>query len=135
MLLDNRHNALTRSIIGCTMEVHRTLGSGFQEVIYQRSLAVEMEKARLVFGREIEMPLFYKGVDVGYRRVEFMVGEAVLMELKALHELTPTHFSQIINYLEAYQLEVGLLLNCGERSLRFKRFIKSQRAQEENQRS
>ena len=127
MLLDNRHNELTRNIIGCAMEVHRTLSSGFQEVIYQRSLAVEMEKVGLVFGREIEMPLFYKGVDIGSRRVDFLVGEAVLVELKALHELTPTHFAQIINYLEAYRLEVGLLINFGERSLRFKRFIKSQR--------
>ena len=108
------------------MEVHRTLGTGFQEVIYQRSLAVEMEKAGLIFGREVEMPLLYKGVDVGARRVDFLVGEAVLIELKALHELTPTHYAQIINYLEAYQLEVGLLINFGERSLRFKRFIKSQ---------
>lgn len=108
------------------MEVHRTLGSGFQEVIYQRSLAVEMEKAGLGFGREVEMPLFYKGIDVGSRRVDFLVEDAVLVELKALHELTPTHYAQIINYLEAYQLEVGLLVNFGERSLRFKRFIKSQ---------
>ncbi|AMJ66957.1 GxxExxY protein [Hymenobacter sp. PAMC 26628] len=126
MLLNNLHNQLTGSIIGCAMEVHRTLGSGFQEVIYQRSLAVEMEKAGLVFGREVDMPLFYKGVDVGARRADFLVGEAVLVELKALHELTPTHYAQIINYLEAYQLEVGLLINFGERSLRFKRFIKSQ---------
>ena len=102
------------------------LGTGFQEVIYQRSLAVEMEREGLLFGREIEMPLFYKEVSVGSRRVDFLVGESVLVELKALHELTPTHYAQIINYLEAYQLEVGLLINFGERSLRFKRFIKSQ---------
>ena len=126
MLLDNRHNHLTESIIGCAMEVHRLLGCGFQEVVYQRSLAIEMDKAGLVFGREIEMPLFYKGVDVGSRRVDFLVADAVLVELKALHEITPTHHAQIINYLEAYQLEVGLLINFGERSLRFKRFIKSQ---------
>jgi len=126
MLLDNRHNKLTEAVIGCAMEVHRSLGNGFQEVIYQRSLAVEMVKTGLIFGREIEMPLFYKGVEVGSRRVDFLVGEAVLVELKALHELTSTHYAQIINYLEAYQLEVGLLINFGERSLRFKRFIKSQ---------
>ena len=72
------------------------------------------------------MPLFYKGVDVGARRADFLVNDAVLVELRALHELTPTHHAQIINYLEAYQLEVGLLINFGERSLRFKRFIKSQ---------
>ncbi len=88
MLLDNRYGKLTGAVIGCAMEVHRTLGAGFQEVIYQRSLAVEMEKAGLVFGREMEMPLFYKGVEVGSRRVDFLVSEAVLVELKALHELT-----------------------------------------------
>jgi GxxExxY protein len=108
------------------MEVYRTLGTGFQEVIYQRSLAIELEKAGLVFGREIEMPLFYKGVGVGSRRVDILVEDSVLAELKALHELTPTHYAQIINYFESYQLEVGLLINFGERSLRFKRFIKSQ---------
>ena len=113
------------------MEVHRTLGNGFQEVVYQRSLAVEMEKEGLVFARELEVPLFYKGVDVGSRRVDFLVGEAVLVELKALHELTPNHYAQIINYLEAYQLEVGLLINFGERSLRFKRFIKSQHSNQQ----
>ena len=127
MLLQNKYQAITERVIGCAMEVHRTLGSGFQEVIYQRSLAVEMEKAGLIFGREVEMPLFYKGVDVGSRRVDFLVADAVLVELKALHEITPTHHAQIINYLEAYQLEVGLLINFGERSLHFKRFIKAPR--------
>lgn len=131
MLLDTRYNELTRSVIGCAMEVHRTLGPGFQEVIYQRSLAVEMERTGLVFARELEMPLFYKGVAVGSRRVDFLVGDNVLIELKALHELTETHFAQLINYLEAYRLEVGLLLNFGERSLRFKRFIKSQHAHQQ----
>jgi GxxExxY protein len=126
MLLDNRYSGITERIIGCAMEVHRTLGCGFQEVVYQRSLAVEMEKAGLVFGRELEMPLFYKGVDVGSRRADFLVADAVLVELKALHQIDQTHHAQIINYLEAYQLEVGLLINFGERSLRFKRFIKSQ---------
>ena len=125
MLLDIRHNKTTETIIGCAMRVHTILGTGFQEVIYQRSLAVEMELAGLVFGREIEVPLFYKNVEVGSRRVDFLVDECVLVELKALHELTPTHHAQIINYLEAYRLEVGLLINFGERSLVFKRFLKN----------
>jgi len=99
MLLDNRYGKLIEAVIGCAMEVHRTLGNGFQEVIYQRSLAVEMEKVGLVFGRESEMPLFYKGVSVGSRRVDFLVADAVLVELNSLHELTPTHYAQIINYL------------------------------------
>ena len=126
MLLDTRFNKLTETIIGCAMTVHRLLGTGFQEVIYQRSLAVELEQAGVVFGWEIEMPLFYKEVEVGSRRVDFLVEEIVLVELKALHELTPTHHAQIINYLEAYRLEVGLLINFGEPSLKFKRFLKNQ---------
>lgn len=126
MLLDTRFNSLTYQIIGCAMTVHKMLGSGFQEVIYQRSLAVELEGAGLLFVREIEMPIFYKGVDVGSRRVDFLVAETVLVELKAVSELTTAHHAQIINYLEAYQLEVGLLINFGEASLRHKRFIKNQ---------
>ena len=108
------------------MAVHRMLGNGFQEVIYQRSLAVEMEQSGLCFAREIEMPIFYKGVDVGTRRVDFLVEEVILVELKALSELNQSNFAQIINYLEAYRLEVGLLINFGETSLRHKRFIKNQ---------
>jgi len=126
MLLDTRFNKLTETVIGCAMQVHRILGTGFQEVIYQRSLAVELEQAGVVFGREIEMPLFYRGVEVGSRRVDFLVEETVLVELKALHEITLTHHAQIINYLEAYHLEVGLLINFGEPSLKFKRFLKNQ---------
>ena len=126
MLIDNRYNELTRSVIGCAMRVHSTLGNGFQEVIYQRCLALEMERAGLLFAREVEMPLYYHGTEVGSRRVDFLVDEAVLVELKALTEIGPTHFAQIINYLEAYQLEIGLLINFGENSLRFKRFLKNQ---------
>ncbi|WP_234794928.1 GxxExxY protein [Hymenobacter arizonensis] len=126
MLLDTRFNELTRSIIGCAMTVHRMLGNGFQEVIYQRCLAVEMEQAGLRFAREIEMPIFYKNVEVGTRRVDFLVEENVLVELKAIAELNPSNFAQIINYLEAYRLEVGLLINFGETSLKHKRFLKNQ---------
>ena len=126
MLLDTRHNALTHQIIGCAMTVHRMLGNGFQEVIYQRSLAIELEAAGLVFAREIEMPIFYRGVNVGSRRVDFLVAETVLVELKAVHEMNSSHYAQIINYLESYQLEVGLLINFGEVSLKYKRFLKNQ---------
>ncbi len=125
MLLDTRYNKITARIIGSAMQVHTVLGTGFQEAVYQRSLAVEMEQAGLFFKREVDMPLYYKGVEVGSRRVDFLVENAVLVELKALHELTPTHHAQIINYLEAFRLEVGLLINFGESSLRFKRFVKS----------
>ena len=126
MLLDTRHNALTHQIIGCAMTVHRMLGNGFQEVIYQRSLANELEAAGLVFARETEMSIFYRGVNVGSRRVDFLVAETVLVELKAVHEMNSSHYAQIINYLESYQLEVGLLINFGEVSLKYKRFLKNQ---------
>ena len=126
MLLDTRHNALTHQIIGCAMTVHRMLGNGFQEVIYQRSLAIELEAAGLVFARETEMSIFYRGVNVGSRRVDFLVAETVLVELKAVHEMNSSHYAQIINYLESYQLEVGLLINFGEVSLKYKRFLKNQ---------
>ena len=108
------------------MTVHRMLGNGFQEVIYQRSLAIELEAAGLVFAREREMPIFYRGVNVGSRRVDFLVAETVLVELKAVHEINSSHYAQIINYLESYQLEVGLLINFGEVSLKYKRFLKNQ---------
>ncbi|RAK66953.1 GxxExxY protein [Hymenobacter edaphi] len=126
MLLDTRYNELTRQVIGCAMQVHRQLGNGFPEVVYQRSLAVEFEEAGLPFQREVVMPVFYKNIEVGSRRVDFLVADVVLVELKALNELTAVHFAQTINYLEAYQLEIGLLLNFGEPSLRYKRFLKNQ---------
>ena len=85
-----------------------------------------MEAAGLLFAREIEIPIFYKGIRVGARRVDFLVAETVLVELKAVSELNNSHFAQTINYLEAYELEVGLLINFGENSLKYKRFLKNQ---------
>ena len=108
------------------MAVHRMLGNGFQEVIYQRSLAVELEGAGLEFVREMDMPIFYKGIHVGSRRVDFLVADTLLVELKAVSELNASHYAQTINYLEAYQLEVGLLINFGEPSLKHKHFLKNQ---------
>lgn len=124
MLLDSRYNKITEKVIGAAMQVHRLMGNGFQEVIYQRALAFELEEQKVGFVREIEMPIFYKEKEIGSRRVDFLVKEMVLVELKALAEITPVHHAQIINYLNAYQLEIGLLINFGEPSLRFKRFIK-----------
>jgi GxxExxY protein len=118
------HSELTGKIIGCAMEVHRTLGNGFQEVIYQRALAIEMADQNLQFSREHEMQIFYKGVDIGTRRVDFFVEGKVMVELKAVIKLEDVHLAQAINYLEAYGLEVGLLINFGNRSLQFKRVMK-----------
>jgi GxxExxY protein len=118
------HSGLTGKIIGCAMEVHRNLGNGFQEVIYQRALAIEMHQQGLNFSREHEMQIFYKGTEIGMRRVDFFVDQKVMVELKAVIQLDDVHLAQAINYLEAYGLEIGLLINFGSRSLQFKRVSK-----------
>jgi GxxExxY protein len=113
----------TSRIIGCAMAVHSALGNGFQEVIYQRALELEMGFSGLKFVREMEMPIFYKGVDIGARRVDFFVENEVMAELKALIKLEDVHLAQAINYLEAYNLRTGLLINFGSTSLEFKRLF------------
>jgi GxxExxY protein len=115
---------LTYSIIGCAMKVHSTLGNGFQEVIYQRCLAIELERAGLVFSREQEMPIFYEGIEVGSRRADFVVENTVLVELKAIIELEDVHLAQALNYLEAYKIDKGLLINFGSKSLEVKRLFR-----------
>ncbi|MBN1924648.1 MAG: GxxExxY protein [Prolixibacteraceae bacterium] len=116
-----KYSELTGKIIGCAMEVYKALGNGFQEVIYQRALAYEMELQGLSFSREFEMPVFYKEIQVGTRRVDFLVEEKISVELKALIQIEPVHLAQAINYLEAYNLEIGLLINFGETKLKFHR--------------
>ena len=116
-----KYEDLTRKIIGCAMQVHSTLGNGFQEVIYQRCLAIELSEAGLDFARELEMPIYYKGQQVGTRRVDFLVENKIMVELKAIIRLEDVHLAQALNYLEAYNLEVGLLINFGAKSLEFKR--------------
>lgn len=115
---------LTGKIIGCAMEVHRQFGNGFQEVVYQRALAIEMSMQGLSFEREMEMPLYYKGHDVGTRRVDFFVEGKIMVELKAIVQLEDVHLAQAINYLEAYHMQTGLLINFGNTSLQFKRVTK-----------
>jgi len=116
-----KYSELTSRIIGCAMAVHKTLGNGFQEVIYQRALAIEMTLAGISFHREFEMPIFYREEHIGTRRVDFLVEGIISVELKAITKLEDVHFAQAINYLEAYNLEIGLLINFGETSLNFKR--------------
>ena len=108
-------------IIGCAMSVHSTLGNGFQEVIYQRALEIEMIEKGLTFCREQEMPIYYKNQHIGTRRVDFLVEDSICVELKALTQLENVHLAQAINYLEAFELEIGLLINFGSSSLQFKR--------------
>ena len=112
---------ITQKIIGAAMKVHSTLGNGFQEVIYQRALEIEMRLMGIEFSREFEMPIFYWDEQIGTRRVDFLVEGIVSVELKAITKLEDVHFAQAINYLEAYNLEIGLLINFGETSLNFKR--------------
>ncbi len=118
---ENAINALTRRIIGCAMIVHGTLGNGFQEVIYQRALAIELQHEGLSYEREKEMQIMYRGENIGTRRVDFFVEELVMVELKAIEQLLPVHKAQAINYCEAYHIADGLLLNFGATSLDFKR--------------
>jgi GxxExxY protein len=116
-----KYSELTGKIIGCAMTVHSILGNGFQEVIYQRALAIEMKLAGIDFSREHEMPIYYKEHEIGTRRADFLVEGKISVELKAITHVEDVHLAQAINYLEAYNLEVGLLINFGERSLNFKR--------------
>ncbi len=116
---------LTRRIIGCAMRVHATIGCGFQEVIYQNALGIEFGKEGLNFLREYEMPIRYEGQVVGSRRVDFLIEKRVAVELKAVTTLEDIHLAQAKNYLEAYQLRVGLLVNFGSKSLQFKRLVNS----------
>jgi GxxExxY protein len=120
-----RYSDITGKVIGAAMKVHTTLGNGFQEVIYQRAMVIEMGKHGLSFQRELEMPIFYAGEDIGTRRVDFLVEERVMVELKAVMLLEDVHLAQALNYLEAFRLEVGLLLNFGAKSLEFKRLVNS----------
>ena len=116
-----KHSELTSKVIGCAMRVHSALGNGFQEVIYQRALQIEMSLADIPFSREFEMPIYYRNNHIGTRRVDFLVDGILSVELKATTKVEDVHFTQAINYLEAYNLETGLLINFGERSLNFKR--------------
>lgn len=115
---------LTGKIIGCAMEVHKVLGNGFQEVIYQRALSIEMNMQGIEYSREHEMEIFYKGENIGTRRVDFFVESKIMVELKAVIQLDDVHLAQAINYLEAYNMQIGLLINFGSKSLQFKRVMK-----------
>lgn len=115
---------LTGKIIGCAMEVHRILGNGFQEVIYQRAFAIELTLQGIEFSREHEMDIYYKGEHLGRRRVDFFVEGKIMVELKAVIQLEDVHLAQAINYLEASGMTIGLLINFGNRSLQFKRVMK-----------
>ncbi|OCQ97857.1 GxxExxY protein [Oscillatoriales cyanobacterium USR001] len=123
--MELKHQDITQKIIGASFEVHKFFGNGFQEVIYQRALAYEFHQAGLTFAREIEQQIYYKNLPepIGTRRADFVVEEKVLVELKAVIQLEDVHLAQVLNYLKAYRLEVGLLINFGSKSLTFKRLV------------
>ncbi|WP_069471028.1 GxxExxY protein [Candidatus Marithrix sp. Canyon 246] len=116
-----KYENLTHKIIGCAMQVHKTLGNGFQEVIYQRCLSIEMQYAGIQFEREKVMKIHYRGYEVGTRRVDFFVEQIIMVEIKAVINLQDVHLAQAMNYLEAYNTEIGLLINFGAKSLQFNR--------------
>jgi len=118
-----KYEDITKRIIGCAMKVHSFLGNGFQEVIYQRALEIELNLEGLKFEREKEMPVMYREYEIGTRRVDFFVEDKIMVELKALIQLEDVHLAQGKNYLEAYNMEVGLLINFGAKSLEFKRLF------------
>jgi len=120
---DFKYKEITGKVIGASMEVHKVLGNGFQEVIYQRALAIEMPYFDLHFKREFNMHIYYRNIHLGTRRVDFFVEDKVSVELKAVIKLDDGHLNQALNYLEAYNLEVGLLINFGAKSLEFKRLF------------
>ena len=126
-----KHEAITHKIIGCAMKVHSTLGNGFQESIYQRCLEIEMNKTDLVFTREFTLPIMYEGKQVGTRRVDFLIENEIMVELKAVIELEDVHLNQAKNYLEAYNVETGLLINFGAKSLQFKRLFNKKKSDQD----
>lgn len=112
---------LTYKINGCAMKVHNTLGNGFQEVIYQRCLAIELGRAGLIFAREVEQTIYYDDIEVGKRRADFIIDNKVVVELKAIINLENVHLAQAKNYVVAYKFPIGLLINFGATSLQFKK--------------
>jgi GxxExxY protein len=120
-----KYKEITGSIIGAAMIVHKTLGNGFQEVIYQRAMEIELTLFNLEYKREFVMPIYYRGTHIGTRRVDFLIMDLISVEIKAVIKLEDVHLGQAINYLEAYNLEIGLLINFGSKSLEFKRLLNS----------
>jgi len=121
-MAEYKYGDITEKVIGAAFRVHGTLGNGFQEVIYQRALELELKAMTINYAREFEMPIYYMDQQIGTRRVDFLIEEKISVELKAITKLEDVHIAQAINYLEAYNLEVGLLINFGSKRVEFHRF-------------
>ena len=125
---DLKYHEITGQIIGCAMKVHRYFGPGFPEIIYKRTLIIELEKNHLKYSSEIEREIFYEDQFISKRRLDFLVENNILIELKAVGEIDNSCYAQIINYLRVFNIEIGLLLNFGAGSLQFKRFINTKQS-------
>ena len=120
-MADYKFGEIKGKIIGSSFKVHGKLGNGFQEVIYQRVLELELRSISLNYIREFEMPIYYLDQQIGTRRVDFLVEEKISVALKAIINLEDVHIAQAMNYLEAYNLEIGLLINLGSKRSQFHR--------------
>ena len=120
-----KHSELTGKIIGCAMKVHRVIGPGFPEIIYMRCLIIELKNSGLSCEAEVERDIYYEGIKVGSRRLDLLVDNKVIVELKAVTEVEPLFYNQIINYLKIFKIEIGLLINFGNISLQYRRFANS----------
>jgi GxxExxY protein len=127
------YQEITGDIIGCAMEVHRQLGPGFQEYVYQRALEIELKNKLIKHVREADIKIHYKGEYIALRRVDFLVVDLITVELKAKSDLDDVHIAQAINYLEASHYPVGLLINFGAKSLQFKRLYNKKSPHNQNQ--
>lgn len=130
MLQELKYNELTQKIIGCAMTVHRKMRNGYIESVYGKCLAIELKKKGVEFVQEAEVPIFYDETIVGKRRVDFIIEQKVMVEIKAMSELTDAHLAQVLNYLETHHFDVGLLINFGAKSLQFKRLVHQKREQQ-----
>jgi GxxExxY protein len=113
-------DALAKQVIGCAMKVHRTLGCGFLESIYGNALAIELQNNGITFEREKRFHVFYQEIEIGYFDADFLIENSLVVELKAVEALAVIHSVQLVNYLTAGKLDLGLLLNFGTKSLEFK---------------
>ena len=133
--MEYKYSDITEKVLRGAMNVHSILGNGFQEVIYQRALEIEFRLLGVSFGREISIPVFYKGELIGERRVDFLIEGKICVELKALVQLENVHLAQAIKYLEAYDLEVGLPVNFGSKSLQHKQIVNKKVQQKKSDKS
>ena len=134
-LMNLKHSDITEKIIGCAMKVHSKMRSGYVEAVYQKCLSIEFENSGLRFQTEVDHPIYYEGIIVGRRRVDFLIDDKIVVEIKALSEITNAHIAQALNYLETHQLEIGLLINFGGKSLQFKRLINERKLSNNQQKN